>query len=189
MKLRQRQRGVTLLLGLILLMMLTLLGVSAFNIGSSYFRIISNKQYQAEAMAAAQSAINQVLSSGGYFKTPSTTPGSYQVDINGDGNADYTATITRPCLLSSVTITIGELSPSNPDDLKCLGSSKTQTFWWSSGPGTYSECARVTWRVSATVNDTGFTHAKVELTEAAALRMDRAKAEGYRNIASYRCAP
>ncbi len=192
MKTRKNQRGVTLLLGLILLIMLTLLGVSAFNIGSSYFRIISNKQYQTEAMAAAQSAINQILSSGNYFKAPATAPSSLQIDINGDGNPDYKATIARPCLLSSIAITIGELSASNADDLKCLGSSKSPTFWWSSGPSTYSECARVTWRVTATVDDSGAsgigqTRAKVVLTEAAALRMDRAKAEAYRSNSSYRC--
>lgn len=182
------QRGATLVVGLIMLVLLTLLGISAVNTSSSYFKVIGNMQYQAEASAAVQSAMNQVLSHGNYFTDPTTAPSSIGVDINGDANSDYTVTIVRPCLLSAITITISELSPENSDDLKCLGSAvgrNTGVMGQNTGAAA-SDCSRVTWRVTATVSDP-LTRATAQLTEGASVRMDRTLADAYKNDAAHRC--
>ncbi|MDP1527391.1 MAG: hypothetical protein Q8M20_16415 [Rhodocyclaceae bacterium] len=185
---RLHQRGATLVIGLIMLVMMTLLGVSAFNMSTSYFRVISNMQFQAEATVAAQAAVNEIVSKGSYFTDPSTAPTSSQIDINGDGNPDYTVTLAQPCLLSAVAITVSELSPANADDLKCLGTAvgKNTGIMGQNTGAAPSECARVSWRVTATVNDS-FTRAKTEVTEGVAVRMDRSIADAYKNDSARRC--
>lgn len=184
------QRGATLIIGLVMLVLLTLLGVTAFNTSSSQFRVIGNMQYQAEASAAAQSAINQIISKGSYFIEPTTSPTAIEIDINGDGIPDYPVAIAPPCLLSAVAITISELSPANADDLKCLGgiTGEHTGIMGQAAGASQSECARVMWRVTATVTDP-LTRATAQITEGISVRMDRALANAYKNDAARRCAP
>ncbi|MBI4983926.1 MAG: pilus assembly protein [Rhodocyclales bacterium] len=189
MRSRRAQRGATLVIGLVMLVLLTLLGMSAFNTGTSYFRVIGNMQYQAEAASAAQAALDQVLSRGSYFTDPTTAPTSIGVDINGDGNADYTVALTQPCLLSSVSVLNAELSDAVADDRKCKGTAggKNTGVMGQNPGGGASECARVTWRVTATVADS-FTRASAQITEGTTVRMDRAVADAYKNDSTRRCA-
>lgn len=187
----RRQRGATLLVGLIMLVLLTMIGLAASNTSTSYFRIISNSQYQAEASTAAQSALNQVMSHGNYFIWPATAPTEISVDINGDGAGDYTVALTQPCLLSAVTITLSELNDLTLfDRLQCKGSAPiTNSGIFSQNVGSKaSECSRVTWRVTATVNDHDITKAVAQITEGASVRMDRMLADAYKNDSTRRCA-
>lgn len=185
-----RQRGATLIVGMIMLVLLTLLGLSAFNTSISYFRVIGNMKYQTEASTCTQSALNQVLSHGAYFNDPTTAPLSYSCDINGDNSTDYTVALTRPCVLKSVPILLSELSVSVADDVKCMGSGvKANTGVMGQNTGAApSECARVTWRVSASVSDP-LTKASTQITEGASVRMDLSLANIYAANAAFRCAP
>jgi Tfp pilus assembly protein PilX len=191
MKPIRSQLGVTLVVALIMLVMLTLIGIATFRISTSHFGVIRNMQYQGECMGAAQSAIMSVLSDGQFFTgRPDLSPLSKTVDINGDGSADYAVVLTRLCLLSTTPILVSELSQANADDLKCLGSAagkNTGLIGQSLGGGVPSECNRATWRVTATITD-NFTRATCQVTEGAAVRMDRALAEGYKSNAAFRCA-
>lgn len=190
MKAMYKQRGATLIVGLIMLILLTLLGISAFNTSTSHFRVIGNMQYQAEASACAQSALNEMLSHGVYFTDPTTTPASLTCDINGDGTTDYTVTLVQPCVLKSVPILLSELSPTSADDLKCMGSAagKNTGIMGQNTGAAASECARVTWRVTANLNDS-FTRAATQITEGTSVRMDRAVADAYvhSTTPSYKC--
>ena len=62
MSTKNRQRGATLIVGLIMLIALTLLVVSAIRSGTTNLRIAGNTQIQEEAKAAAQQAIEQYIS-------------------------------------------------------------------------------------------------------------------------------
>lgn len=186
----RRQRGTTLLVGLIMLVLLTMVGLAASNTSTSYFRIISNSQFQTEAGAAAQSALNQIMSHGNYFIWPTTTPPEIGVDINGDGNSDYTVTVVQPCLLSAVTITYSELSSlSAADKQQCIGTANLQNsgIMAQAQGSKATECARVTWRVTARISD-DLTKAVAEVTEGATVKMDRMLAEAYKNDVTRRCA-
>jgi len=185
-----KQRGATLIVGLVMLVLLTLLGVTAFNTSTSQFRVVGNMQFQSEATAAAQAALNEVLSKGSYFIEPATAPTSRAIDINGDGLGDYTVALSPPCLLSAVTITVAELNPAIEDDLKCLGGvvgEHTGVMGQATGAA-LSECSRVMWRLNASVTDP-FTKARAEIIEGAAVRMDRILADAYKNDAARRCNP
>src|SRR5665647_3788905 len=81
------QRGSTLLVALIMLVLLTLVAVSAINTASSSIQIVGNAQYREEATAAAQQAIENVISNAN-FQTVAPVP--QNIDVNNDGVADYT---------------------------------------------------------------------------------------------------
>ena len=75
---RGRQRGTTLLVSLIMLVVLTLFAISAIRTGNVGFRIVGNQQTQKLMEAAAQQAMEQVVSNLGNFDVttaidPSTT--------------------------------------------------------------------------------------------------------------------
>lgn len=94
----QRQGGATLIVGLIMLAVITLLVSSAFNMSTTNLKAVGNMQRRAEALAAANKAIEQVVSS------PFTgTPAGDQinVDINNDGTNDYVVTIATPTCVSA----------------------------------------------------------------------------------------
>lgn len=184
----RRQRGSTLLMGLIMLVLLTLMGLAAVNSATSNLKVVGNTQYQQEALGAAQSAVNRVLSKGSYFSDPSTAPTSDTVDVTGDGTIDYTVTLAQPCILSTKDILVSELSLTNADDLLCMSSSslKNAGIMGQSSGAAKSDCANVTWRVTASVNDAN-TKAAVSLVQAARQKMDRILATAYSSDPTKRC--
>ena len=57
---RKRQAGTTLVIGMIMLVLMTLLAVTSFNLGRGEYQIISNMQFQSEAASAAQMALEHL---------------------------------------------------------------------------------------------------------------------------------
>lgn len=94
---KNRQRGATLMVGLVMLVVLTLLVVSAMRSSTVNLRIAGNMQAKAEAAAAAQQAVEQVVSSSAIFYTPAGQ--TITVDIDNDGDTDYTVQIEAPTCL------------------------------------------------------------------------------------------
>lgn len=94
---KNAQRGATLLVGLVMLVVLTLLVVSAMHSSTVNLRIAGNMQARSEAAAAAQQAVEQVISSTAIFYAPAAQ--SIPVDIDHDGDADYTVNIESPTCL------------------------------------------------------------------------------------------
>lgn len=97
---RHSQRGITLFVGLIMLVLITLMVTSAFTLSTSNLKSVGNMQARDEAIAAANQAIEHVLSS------PFTTAPAAEeinVDINNDGVTDYVASIAIPiCVRASI---------------------------------------------------------------------------------------
>ena len=91
-----RQQGSSLLLSLVMLVVLTLLVVSAIRMSNSNLKSVGNMQFKNEAVAAAQQAIErQVMGDVSNFYTPVDQP----ISING-----YTGTISAPVCLKMVAI-------------------------------------------------------------------------------------
>lgn len=78
------QRGSTLLVSLIMLMLLTLMAISAIESSTSSIQVVGNAQFRAEATAAAQQAIENVISSTAFT---STAPSAQTINVN---KSDYT---------------------------------------------------------------------------------------------------
>jgi hypothetical protein len=104
--LRSKQTGLALVVGLIMLVVLTLLVLSAIHSGTVNLRIAGNMQSQDEARAVAQQAIEQFASDYRNFCTnlpPGAcippSPGGKPAtgyDINNDGTSDYVVVVSKP---------------------------------------------------------------------------------------------
>lgn len=134
MKKFARQRGATLLVSLIMLVVLTLFAVTAINLSNTNLRIVGNMQMQSEATAAAQLAIENVISTSDFIIT---LPVPQAVDINNDGTADYTVTFTPAPTCQYYKPVV----KTDPVPTKCFGSAGSTYCYWT------------TWDISAVVND------------------------------------
>lgn len=117
----ERQRGSTLLVGLIMLVLLTLVAVSAINSTNSSVQMVGNAQFREEATAAAQKAIENVISKGDFRNTP---PVSQTINVNG--SVDYTVQFTpAPACVSFKPV--DPTDPATPSD--CASSMGTVCYW------------------------------------------------------------
>lgn len=96
---RYRQRGLTLVVSMIMLVVLTLLVVSAIRFSNTNLKTVANMQYKNETTAAAQKVIEVVMSDLGKFTSPTDT--TLTVNIN---NANYLVTAFAPVCLLSVPV-------------------------------------------------------------------------------------
>jgi Tfp pilus assembly protein PilX len=168
-----KQVGQTLIVALVMLVVLTLLVVSAIRAGNTNLRIVGNMQLQEEVSAAARQATEQVM--GANF-TANPAPQAIDVDINLDGSADYTASV-NPICTGSIAITNADLDPGLEADLPCVSSGAAQqTGLMVSGVaatatlGGQSWCYLQQWELQAAVNDSN-TGATATTVQGVALRV------------------
>ena len=103
----RREEGFTLLVALIMLVLVTLVVVMSFGISQSNLKVVNNLQRHAEAVGAAQEAVNVVINTADFTSNPAAPVPTakvcngqsnlYCVDANGDGNQDYKVTVTAAC--------------------------------------------------------------------------------------------
>lgn len=91
---RARQQGMVLLVSLIMLVLITLMVVSAFRVSSGNLQMVSNLQFRNQAIAAADVAIERVLALAVFPSAGQVEP----VDIDRDGESEYSVTVMRSCL-------------------------------------------------------------------------------------------
>ena len=176
-KSRHSQRGISLMLGMIMLVLLTLLAISAFQASNVNLRIAGNMQVRQELQTAAQTAIETVLSSPSFVDTSVAVP-SATVSLN---NASYTVDFTpAPSCTAIVDIPTEDLVPTNPDDFTCIPSgalpgSGSGVFGGSGPPTPPSYCSNTRWAVIANVADAN-TGAKMILEQGVGVRVAKATA-------------
>jgi hypothetical protein len=174
---RQRQRGMSLAVGLIMLMLLMLLAISSFQASNVNLRVAGNMQVRQESLAAAQTAIEQVLSTPA-FVDPTTPPTAATVALN---NATYTVNFTpAPACKSVVDIPSEDLDPANANDFVCIPSAAlpgaSSGIFGAGGPPTSpSYCSNTRWAVTGNVADAS-SGANTTLEQGVAVRMTKAKA-------------
>lgn len=99
-----RQRGVTLIVGLIMLILITLMVTTAYTLNTANLKSVGNMQFRNEAIAAANKALEVVI--GTSFPTGFTSLPPAQTitfDVNNDGTPDYTASVSVPtCVQATV---------------------------------------------------------------------------------------
>jgi hypothetical protein len=122
---RNPERGTALVVSLIMLVLVTLLVMTALNLASSTFRSVSNTQFRDEAIAAANVAIQQVLSS------PFTVePAAEQVavDLDRDNADDYVVDIAQPVCISADVASVADPSSLQLDP-SLTAASTWNTVW------------------------------------------------------------
>lgn len=169
-----RQRGATLLIGLIMLVLLTLLATTSFHLGKGNLQIVGNMQSRSENVASAKSALEETISSTNFATTPTAAlSGGANVktyDVNGDGTADVTVTLTpQPCIKKSQVIKNSQLDLNKADDFGCLVGA-SQSMGIAGAVTGDSLCADTTWEITAVATDS-VTQARATVVQGVALRV------------------
>ena len=175
---RAGQRGMALVVGLILLALMTVMAITGFNIGRTSLDIVGNMQSRQEVVAAANSAIQEALSTTRLFQSPTAVylnpcsgANTRCYDTNGDDVDDITVTLSTPRCIQSQVI------PNAALDLSSLTSPQagcstgvSQTFGTEGAQSGGSLCANSVWELVATATD-DITEAQVVVTEGAAVQV------------------
>lgn len=128
----RRQRGITLIVGLIMLVLITLLVTAAFTLSSTNLKAVGNMQFRDEAIAAANVAIERVASTD-FTLAPAAKSESVNI-----GGALYTVNVAMPTCIKFTGIK--SLPPTDPDYSTCI-----------TGEGTIL-CYETLWELEATVS-------------------------------------
>lgn len=104
------QRGASLVVGLIMLTLITVMVASAFMLSTTNLKSVGNMQTRDEAIAAANSAIELVLTSP---FTVSPQAQSVDIDIDDDGMIDYVAQVLQPICIGDAQLPAADIPPSS----------------------------------------------------------------------------
>ena len=126
-----QQRGATLIVGIIVLMLITMIVISAFKISQSHTQAVSNTQFKDEAFAAANLVLEDVISLPDVQTmtgADGTVPLRY-VDINRDGVNDLQIALQPPrCIRAETGSASGEGGLSGVES-NVENSSLTYVLW------------------------------------------------------------
>ncbi len=171
------QRGATLVIALVMLILLTLFAVTALNTGTTNLKIVGNMQARSEAMGTAQQTIETVLSTPIFIVNPANAvinpcgaANTVCTDINGDGISDYTTRLTpQPSCVLVRPIKVVELNLANTEDLGC-SAGQAQQFGVAGGVTGDSLCANTVWEITAETTGVN-SGAKVTVTQGIGVRV------------------
>jgi Tfp pilus assembly protein PilX len=178
----RRQRGITLVLSMILLVLITLIAVTTFNVGRGSIEVVGNLQQSSDAASAAQEAIEQAVSTTRLVDSPQAvvspgcggTANTVCVDLNGDGTPDVNVALKGPggvgnpsCIKAQV-VKNAALDLSSSDDLACTIS--RQSFGIQGVPAGDSLCTDAIYEVVAVAAD-ATTGSSTTVSEGVALRV------------------
>lgn len=147
---QSRQRGVALIVSLIMLLAITLVVVSASNVVQSNLKVVQNMESRDMVRFAAYAALEEAISSGRFTSSPEAIfSESCEVenqkcyDFNGDGTDDVTVAVSAPSCVIVQPIKNSELDVFNSAaDASCF-----------LPPAAYSMCANSVWEFEATATD------------------------------------
>jgi len=178
------QRGITLVVALIMLILLTILALSTLSVGRGSLQMTGNAQTQAVTESAAQQMINLVISNRVFAETPTNVllndncPSSYAaptnsrcVDVNGDGNTMVLVQLTpTPACLQMRPIPTSELNLFVAEDLGCTIGLNNQSFGIAGAAALNSLCSNSMWEVTARASDP-LTGAQASVTQGVTVRV------------------
>lgn len=152
MKQNQQQSGATLVVSLIMLVVLTLLVVTAIRSSNTNLRIAGNMQITTEADSAGLQEIEQVIS------TDFTKITADQTTTISIGPASYSVTVPKPACDNTVPIYSNDpsLNPTDANDQLCFGDSDNDIVLDANGKPIpkATKCNLQQWEVQANVTDT-----------------------------------
>lgn len=176
MRMSSQQQGATLLISLIILVLMTLLGVSSFMLGKSNMQTVGNMQQRNEARAAAQETIEEAVSYTHFFETPANAiPGGCAantkcIDVNGDQIADVTVKLATPTCIQAKVVQVAALNLADKEDAGCTIGAQQGQFAVEGAVTGNSICADSLWELSAEATD-NVTESKVTVAQGAAVRV------------------
>jgi len=175
---RGHQHGFTLIVALVMLVLLTLLALSSFNMVKGDLQVVSNMQQHNETVAAANQTLEEVISSPQFYTSPNDAlpnpcngnPNTRCVDSNGDGTAAITVQLSpAPHCVKAQAIKNSSLDISKSDDVACSVGGN-QNFGVAGAVTGDSLCDDSVWEVHAIASD-AVSEAKAEATMGISVRV------------------
>jgi len=178
------QRGATLIVALILLVLVTMFALSSLNSASSSLKVTGNMQAKTEALNAAQEAIESVISTPQFISDPANavinpcgSANTVCADVTGDGVPEYTTSMMpNPNCVSVKPIKNEALNVGDPEDLGC-STGQQQQFGIAGAATGNSLCASSIWEVTAQTASTT-TGATVTVRQGVGVRISADDAAG-----------
>ena len=169
---KSRQRGVTLFVALVLLVMVTLLAVSSFRVSNTNLKVIASMQGKGEAVAAAHAAIERVISNAAFAIDPAVVGAiPIPVDLSGAGKNEYTVTLSPiPTCLKARPTNPAELDITKPADRPCFGTALVGQAQLA------TSCAETIWEITAVTQDT-VTGAQTLVRQGVSMRTSTTEAQ------------
>ena len=167
----RRQGGMTLVIALVMLIVLTLIVVSAIRFGNINLRIAGNVQSETEASAAAQVAVEQMVNT--INASPNISSIVNQTVTIATGGRDYTVGVTKPGCIFNKNINNAELDPSKAADLVCFEGTDTEKLVTVNNTLTTAPtaCKNQQWDVRASVDDSSRSGAKTTMLQGVSVRV------------------
>ena len=158
---RKKQEGATLLIGLIMLILLTLMAVTTFNLGKGNLQIVGNMQFRNETVRTAEKAVETAISSPTGVTVGSTSSA-------GGFNVTVTPTLVQAHVKKNSAINLA-----NPAELGCtLGAA--QTFGVDGAATGNSLCATTLYNLRVTADDR-VTNASVVMDQGVSVQVSADK--------------
>lgn len=179
-----RQRGVTLLVAMIMLVLLTLLALTSANVSRSTIQVVGNMQSRDQNIAAARQVLEEAISSTRFFDTPADAigspcadePNSRCIDTNGDDTADIKVVLSPPPMcVQAKNLKNVDIDASKTDEADCI-EAESQSFGVIGSVKGDSACADSTWELNAVATDT-VTEATAQVTQGVTVRVPRVDVE------------
>ena len=170
----RRQRGLVLIMSLIMLVVLTLLAVSAIRLSTVNLRTVANAEARHQALSTAQRAIDCLLSSNFSSNVAGVVSGTC-AGTYAESGKNYTVVVARPCLVRSAPVLNVALNLADPVEKTC-----------QKGSSAFSQCSDTVWQLRAT-SSSGWFGASIAITQGTGIRMDNGQVTVFANDASYRC--
>lgn len=123
-----KQKGATLVVGLIMLIAITLLMISAFSLSGGNLKAVGNMQFRNEAIAAANMVIEQTININFVAIDPANYPTTVDVDIDQDNITDYVVIIKAPLCVKAALAPV-DLSALSGVNSNVTNSSDYLTLW------------------------------------------------------------
>ena len=176
-RLRRHEAGITLVMALIMLVLLTLLALTSFNLGNSNLKIVGNMQQREQTIEAANEVLEATISNTKFFRTPQAAvpdpcggPNQRCIDTNGDGKEDVHVVLTTPTCAKAQIIKGSDLDVDHSEEDRHCSDGGDQTFGIVGAATGNSSCANTVWDLTAVATDVA-TGASVKVTEGVAVRV------------------
>jgi hypothetical protein len=190
---RQAQRGSVLLVAMILLLIFAIMAAASFRGSLTSVQAIGNMQWRTEAIAAANDAIDRLLSTADFatnttIVTQQVNAAPFQLDINGDGVNDIATSFpvvtidgvakAGPRCLRAEPIPSKDLDPTLASDIGCFGTSTSGSSGIGqeagTGVGTVTQtpslCSNTEWSIAVRAVDT-VTNTSVNVVQGVGVRV------------------
>lgn len=180
------ERGTVLLVGLVMLVLITLLAVSAARLVSTNLQIARNEQAVVEAETVANYELDVRLNSAEFIGAAATTvdaPAPADVITGAENPTSYSVSLSAPvCIryryLKKSELVDADTSEVEPENLSCFGGSSSSgvTIVAASAMNDNSLCATSLWNMSATAtaSDSGVN---TTINQGVEVKIDFAEAE------------